>query len=81
MERSLSCEEVLLRLDDYLDRELSADEMALVAAHLADCAVCASEQRFEAGVLASIKDKLRRVRMSDTMRAQILARLRHPDSP
>ncbi len=45
----LTCEEVFARLDDYVDRELSAEEARLVEEHCAVCDVCAREYRFEAG--------------------------------
>jgi anti-sigma factor (TIGR02949 family) len=71
----LSCEEVFSRLDDFLDRELSADETRLVEAHLATCAACASEYQFEAAILEGLKAKLRRIRVPDALRARILRQL------
>lgn len=56
-----TCEEALRRLDDYLDRELSAEEMTLVREHLETCAACASEFTFEARVLGEVREKLRRI--------------------
>ena len=56
-----TCEEVFQRINDYLDRELSAEEMALVRAHLETCTECASEYTFEGTVLADLKAKLRRI--------------------
>ena len=47
-----TCEEAFRRLDDYLDRELSSEETALVHEHLEICAGCAREFNFEASVLA-----------------------------
>ena len=70
-----TCEEVFARLDDYLDRELTPDEMRLVREHLATCALCASEYRFEAGVLEGIRDKLRRISVPSDLMARISARL------
>ncbi|HEV8357983.1 MAG TPA: zf-HC2 domain-containing protein [Gemmatimonadales bacterium] len=58
-----TCEEVFRRLDDYLDRELSTEEMRLVREHIATCAACAAEHRFEQRVLEDVKDKLRRIAM------------------
>ncbi|MGH7559970.1 MAG: anti-sigma factor family protein [Gemmatimonadales bacterium] len=66
------CEEVFRRLDDYLDRELSGEEIALVREHLDRCAVCASEHRFGLHVLDDIKLKLRRL----TAPPELLARVR-----
>ena len=56
-----TCEQVFQRINDYLDRELSAEEMALVRAHLETCTECASEYQFEGTVLADLKAKLRRI--------------------
>lgn len=56
------CQAVFQRLDDYLDRELTADEMMQVRAHLDLCEVCAREHRFEATVIAAVRAKLGQVR-------------------
>ena len=56
-----SCEEVFRRLNDYLDRELSPVEIAMVKEHLDTCRQCASEHAFEASVLRELKSKLRRI--------------------
>jgi anti-sigma factor (TIGR02949 family) len=71
----LTCEQVFLRLDDYLDRELSAEEMRLVHEHLETCAVCAGEYRFEAGVISGLREKLRRIDVPISLRAKISALL------
>lgn len=36
----MSCREVLLRLNDFLDGDLSPDEVQRVTAHLAGCHTC-----------------------------------------
>lgn len=56
-----TCEEIFRRLDDYLDRELNAEEQELVRKHLDTCAVCAMEYRFESSTLRQLKDKIRRI--------------------
>jgi len=56
-----TCEQVFQRINDYLDRELSADEMRLVRDHLDTCAICAREYDFESSVLDELKTKLRRI--------------------
>jgi mycothiol system anti-sigma-R factor len=71
----LTCEEVFERLDDYLDRELSPEQMGLVREHLEVCAVCASEYRFEAGVIGGVREKLRRITLPEGLRARISALL------
>ena len=56
-----TCEEMLRRLDDYLDRELSAQEITRVEEHLQDCEACIREFGFEASVLSAVRVKLRQV--------------------
>jgi anti-sigma factor (TIGR02949 family) len=56
-----TCEEAFRRLDDFLDRELSAEEMERVQQHLAVCEGCAREFAFEASILTNVRDKLRQV--------------------
>lgn len=53
------CEEAFRRLGDYLDRELSADEIEMVKAHLELCQTCAVEFRFEESLLLELKAKAR----------------------
>ena len=56
-----TCEEMLRRLDDYLDRELSPEEIVRVEEHLRDCEACTREFGFEASVIRSVRAKLRQV--------------------
>jgi anti-sigma factor (TIGR02949 family) len=56
-----TCAEAVRRLDDFLDRELSPEEMRLVRAHLGTCAFCAAEFGFEASLLAELRPKLARI--------------------
>ena len=70
-----TCEEAFRRLDDYLDRELSPEEMTLVHEHLEICAGCAREFNFEASVLRGVRDTLRQIDLPDSLQARILAAL------
>ena len=54
----MSCKEVFERLHDYLDRELTPEEIKLVERHLADCPMCAEEYAFEGSVLRHVKGLL-----------------------
>lgn len=56
-----TCEQMFRVLDDYLDRELSPEEMLRVEEHLATCAQCASEYGFEGALLDGLKEKIRRI--------------------
>ena len=71
-----TCEEVLRRLDDYLDRELSEEEARLVKAHLETCAQCASEYGFEASVLEGLRGKLRRIEAPADLRDRVARTIR-----
>lgn len=71
----LTCMEVFERLDDYLDRNLSSDEVALVVRHLDECVVCAGEYRFEATVLEGLKARLRRIDVPAHLLSSIMMRL------
>lgn len=76
----LTCEETFRRLDDYLDRELSGGERALVERHLDSCAECADEYRFEASVLDALREKLDGLRVPRGLVDRVRARLdREPD--
>ena len=68
-----TCEQVFQRLDDFLDRELSAEEMRLVREHLDLCEACAMEHRFERRVLDDVKEKLRRISMPQGLVARVHA--------
>jgi anti-sigma factor (TIGR02949 family) len=57
----MNCNEAFRRLDDYLDRELSPEEMKLVREHLEACAMCAAEFRFERSVIDEVRAKLKRL--------------------
>ncbi len=70
-----TCEEAFRRLDDYLDRELSAEEMTLVREHLEICAGCAREFTFEDSVLRGVKDRLRQIELPPSLQARILGAL------
>ena len=59
--KPFTCDEAVARIDDFLDRELSAEEMASVAAHLETCAHCAQAFAFEGHVLDDLRGKLRRI--------------------
>jgi anti-sigma factor (TIGR02949 family) len=67
-----TCEEAFRRLDDYLDRELSAEETVLVKEHLEICAGCAREFNFESSLLRGVRDKLRQIELPPSLEARIL---------
>ena len=62
-----TCEEMLRRLDDYLDRELTPDEIRRAEEHLETCEACAREFGFEANVIRAVRVKLRQVDVPETL--------------
>jgi anti-sigma factor (TIGR02949 family) len=76
-----TCEEAFRRLDDYLDRELSPDEMELVRMHLEICAGCAQEFNFEASTLRNVSTKMRQLDMPADLLERTLEALRREKRP
>ena len=77
-----TCEEMLRRLDDYLDRELSAEEIVRVEEHLQECEACIREFGFEASVIRAVRAKLREVEVPQSLADRVamsLARERARD--
>jgi anti-sigma factor (TIGR02949 family) len=70
-----TCEEAFRRLDDYVDRELSAAEQQRVAVHLETCAMCAEEYVFEASLLRMVRERLARIAAPTSLRARVAALL------
>jgi anti-sigma factor (TIGR02949 family) len=70
-----TCDETFQRLDDYLDRELSPEEMRLVQEHLEVCAYCMLEFAFEANVLREVREKLTSVRVPEGLTSKVLGAL------
>jgi anti-sigma factor (TIGR02949 family) len=70
-----TCQEAFRRLDDYLDRELSAAERDLVREHLEICEGCAREFRFEESVLRGVRAKLRQIDVPASLRARVVRTL------
>lgn len=71
----LSCKDCVDRLGDFVDRELSTEEIAAVELHLEHCFGCSREFRFEGAMLESIKVTLRRVKAPSSLLDKIRAQL------
>lgn len=70
-----NCEEAFRRLDDFLDRRLSPEEMRVIEEHLQICAWCTREFNFEASVLNGVKRKLRQLEAPADLLSRILSQL------
>lgn len=66
-----TCAVIFGMLDDYVDRELTGDEIRRVERHLETCAVCAAEFRFEESVLRRIRAKLQRIAVPPGLHARV----------
>ena len=75
-----TCLDTVRRLDDYLDRELSARETVEVERHLDVCSQCLGRFRFESAVLDELRGKLRRVPVPDGLEARLRDALRPPNA-
>jgi anti-sigma factor (TIGR02949 family) len=75
----LSCEELVRRLDSYLDRELTPNEVRLVHEHLEGCAKCAAEYAFEGSLLRELKSKVRRLQAPAGLLDRIARRIAEVD--
>ena len=71
----ITCKEALRRLDDYIDRELTLDEMERVQRHLALCRTCARKFAFEARVLSDVREKLQRIEAPEDLVESLLRSL------
>ena len=72
---AFTCEEVSRRLDDFLDRALSTDELQRVQEHLETCVECASEYRFEGSLLSEVRRKVSRIDLPAGLKERIASRL------
>ena len=70
-----SCAQVFARLDDWVDRELSADDLEQIQRHLEICAVCASEFRIEGNLLRAVRGKLRRIQLPPGLEGRVWRRI------
>jgi anti-sigma factor (TIGR02949 family) len=71
----VTCDELLGRLDDYLDRNLSPEELNGVEEHLENCLACLQKYRFEQALLHGIRSRLRRISVPPHLMTSIRLRL------
>jgi anti-sigma factor (TIGR02949 family) len=75
-----TCDETFRRLDDYLDRELSSEELRLVEEHLAVCAFCMLEFQYEAGILEQVRGKLSAIAAPPDLLTRVLSAVNEAES-
>ena len=67
-----SCEEVLLKLADFVDRELIDSEIAFVETHLSYCPECKHAVRWEGQILKKLADCCQSVEKPDALLERIM---------
>ena len=70
-----SCLETVRRLWDYLDRELSAEDMQAIDAHLAECAKCPPHFAFEQAFLLAVNAAQSQTPAGNDLRSRVRAAL------
>jgi anti-sigma factor (TIGR02949 family) len=70
-----NCEEAFRRLNDFLDRRLTPEEMKVIEEHLEICAWCAREFNFETSVLHGVKQRLRHIDLPPDFVTRVLSKL------
>ena len=74
-----TCKETLARLDDYLDRELTPEEMKKVKQHLKICHACTARFKFEAEMLQGLRAKIQRIDLPPDLMENVSQALQHAD--
>jgi hypothetical protein len=75
MKAGMSCVEMVLRLDDYVDRALSPLELESVESHLLGCVTCTRQFRFEISLIRGLRERLHGIRAPDDLMGRIRTRL------
>jgi anti-sigma factor (TIGR02949 family) len=75
MNHRISCSEMILRLDDFVDRALSPADLELVEEHLGECVKCAGKFRFEASLMDALRQRLSRIAAPEGLLRRIRERL------
>ncbi len=73
------CQETVAKLQTFLDRELSTDEVGVVRFHLDNCPPCEHLFRFEDHLRRLVKIRACTENAPSSLREQILARVRTSD--
>jgi anti-sigma factor (TIGR02949 family) len=71
----MDCKECLEALDDFVDRELAAEDFHAIERHLDRCPPCSSEFEFERAVLDQIRSKLSGLDVPADLKARIFEKL------
>ena len=71
------CSEVLYRVYEYLDGEMSPDDTDKIRQHLVECGPCFKEYDLDQALKALVKRSCQCEEAPVTLRTQIMARITH----
>ncbi|MEO5608883.1 MAG: mycothiol system anti-sigma-R factor [Ornithinibacter sp.] len=69
------CSEVLHRIYEYLDGEMSADDVRRVATHLSECGPCLAEHDLDAAMKQVVRRSCTSEEASAELRLQVVRRI------
>ena len=72
----MDCQDCLERLYQYLDKELSQEDVVAVRGHLEECRGCTDHFYFEEKLIQKVHDACADERAPDRLREQVVLRLR-----
>lgn len=70
-----SCQEAFEKLDDYLCRELTPDDLKRLEQHLCECIHCAEAYKFEGKMLDCVKKKIEQISLPCDLAERVRAAL------
>ncbi len=70
-----SCQEAFAKLDDYLCRELTPEDIARLEQHLCECIHCANAYKFEGKMHECIKKKVEQIALPKDLAERVRAAL------
>lgn len=77
----MDCRRAAQKLHEYLDKELSPEDVSLIEEHLEDCGHCAGFVEFDKALRALIKKKVADPKLSDDLKQRILNQIPPRDRP
>lgn len=76
-----TCEDTFRRLDDFMDRALTPEEVRLVEKHLETCAWCTSAYRFESTLIDGLRQKVSQIQLPPGFIERMTASLSRASRP
>ena len=70
-----SCQEAFEKLDDYLCRELTPEDIQRLQDHLLECIHCAEAYKFEGKMLECVKRKIEMIALPPDLAERVRAAL------